>query len=62
MAFSMVLFLIEFIRECNPEVDTMEGRGLTEEEHERFYDKLMHDEIEYEKWFKRGFDRDTDIC
>ena len=27
-------FLIEFIRECNPEVDTMEGRVLTEEEHE----------------------------
>ena len=49
-------FLIEFIRECNPEVDTMEGRVLTEEEHEKFYEKLMHDEIEYKKWFKGGFD------
>ncbi len=24
-------FLIEFIKECNPEVDTMEGRVLTEQ-------------------------------
>ena len=34
----------------------MEGRVLTEEEHEKFYEKLMHDEIEYKKWFKGGFD------
>ena len=40
-------FLIEFIRESSPEVDTMEGRVLTEEEHEKFYEKLIHDEIEY---------------
>ena len=33
-------FLIEFIRECSPEVDTMEGRVLTEEEHEKFYEKI----------------------
>lgn len=49
-------FLIEFIKECNPEVDTMEGRVLTEEEHEKFDEKFMHDETEYEKWFRRGFD------
>ena len=49
-------FLIEFIKECNPEVDTMEGRVLTEEEHEKFDEKFMYDETEYEKWFRRGFD------
>ncbi len=33
-------FLIEFIRECSSDVDTMEGRVLTEEEHEKFYEKI----------------------
>lgn len=33
-------YLVEYIRECNPDVDTLEGRVLKNEEHEEFMKTL----------------------